>query len=144
MREAVSIYGDKERITQVSRSYVFFTFPDGSQDRMKINKTDLKELYEWVKSEMDFYHRMYQELNNEYDKQKEKFDKIYHYYSKGEIKEACKRDRFANIEMEIKNEEYQRRWNKIAGLGEEAERVNDKYWKYYRLAAQIKSACNES
>ena len=27
MREAISIYGDKEHITQVNKSYVFFTFP---------------------------------------------------------------------------------------------------------------------
>ena len=33
MREAISIYGDKEHITEVNKSYEFFTFPDGSQDR---------------------------------------------------------------------------------------------------------------
>lgn len=139
MREAISIYGDKEYVTQVSQSYVFFTFPDGNQDKKKVNKADLKELYEWVRSEIVFYNRMYQELHNEYEKQKEQFDRVYHYYSEEEIKEACKRDRFAYINMEIRNRERAREWGYVAGIGKEADRINDKYWKYYKLATQIEA-----
>lgn len=143
MREAIDIYGDKEHITQVSRSYVFFRFPDGNQDRKKFHKADLKDLYEWVKSEMDFYNRMYQELHNEYEKQKERFDRVGHYYSEEEIKEACKRDRFAYIDMEIRNKERAREWGYVVGISKEAGRINDKYWKYYRLAAQIEAVYKE-
>ena len=35
MREAISIYGDKEHITEVNKTYVFFKFTDGSKDRHK-------------------------------------------------------------------------------------------------------------
>ena len=58
MREAISIYGDKEHITEVNKSYVFFKFPDGSQDRKKSRKQDLQEVFEWVKGELYFYNRM--------------------------------------------------------------------------------------
>lgn len=143
MRTTISIYGDKEYITQVSRNYVFFRFPDGNQDRKKINKEDLKELHEWVRSEMSFYNRMYQELHSEYEKQKDNFDKIYHYYSEEEVKEACKRNRFTSIEMEIRNMEYKEKWYNIAGISKEANRINDKYWKYYKLAKQIEVAYRE-
>lgn len=143
MREAISIYGDKEYITQVSRSYVFFRFSDGSQDRKKFHKADLKDLYEWARSEMDFYNRMYQELHNEYEKQKEQFDRVGHYYSEEEIKEACKKNRLAYIDMEIRNEERAREWGYVAGISKEAGRINDKYWKYYRLAAQIEAVYKE-
>ena len=140
MRTAVSIYGDKEYITGVSRVYVFFTFPDGSQDRLKPNKVDLKELYEWVTSEMEFYHRMYEELYESYTKRKEIFDKSRHFYSKEEIDAACRKDRFANIGMETSNENWKADWNNIMGVSDECWKINDKYWKYYKLAAQIKAA----
>lgn len=138
MREAISIYGDKEHITQVSRSYVFFRFPDGNQDRKKVNETELKELYDWVNSEREFYSRMYNELSKSYEKQRELLEKR-HYYTKEEIQVACKKNRFANIDMEIRNEEYMKESHRISGLTTEAARINDKYWKYVNLTRQIQA-----
>ena len=103
MREAISIYGDKEHITEVNKTYVFFTFPDGSQDRKKSRKQDLQEVLEWVNGELYFYNRMYEEVKQMYESEKEKFDKTRHYYSDEEIHEACLKNRFASIDMGISN-----------------------------------------
>ena len=140
METSISIYGDKEYITQITRTYVFFRFPNGSQDRLKVNKEDLKELYNWVTSEMEFYHRMYEELHKSYEKQKEVFDSSRHFYSEDEISAACKKNTFAYIKMEISNENWLRDCNKIMGVSDECWKINDKYWKYYRLTNQIKAA----
>lgn len=140
MREAINIYGDKEYITQVNSKYVFFTFPDGSQDRLRASKVDLKCVYGWYVEEMNFYNRMYNELSESYREQFDSFEKSRHYYSEDEIAIACKTDRFAYIPMEIKNEDYKREINKIFGISKESSRILDKYWKYYRIAKQIEEA----
>ena len=140
MREAISIYGDKEHITEVNKTYVFFTFPDGSQDRKKSRKQDLQEVFEWVKGELYFYNRMYEEAKQMYESEKEKFDKIRHYYSDEEIHEACLKNRFASIDMGISNEKYKEDWHRISGKWSVASKANDRYWKLYKLAEQIKSA----
>ena len=138
-KKVIDVYENKENVTQVSRLYIFFTFSDGSQGTKKINKDDLKMLHEWIVGELKFYHRMYEELHNSYEKQKEKFNKSRHFYSDDEIQKACLKDRFANIHMENSNREYMREWNKIVGIGNESSRINDKYWKLYTLKEQIKN-----
>ena len=139
MREAISIYGDKEYITEVNKSYVFFTFPDGSQDRKKSRKQELQEVFEWLNTEMYFYNRMYEDAKQIYETEKEKFDKTRHYYSDEEIHEACLKNRFASIDMGISNKRYVEDWNRISGKFEIASKANDKYWKLYKIATQIKS-----
>ena len=139
MREAISIYGDKEHITEVNKTYVFFTFPDGSQDRKKSRKQDLQEVFEWVKGELYFYNRMYEEAKQMYESEKEKFDKTRHYYSDEEIHEACLKNRFASIDMGISNEKYKEDWHRISGKWSVGNNANERYWKLYKLAEQIKS-----
>ena len=102
MREAISIYGDKEHITEVNKTYVFFTFPDGSQDRKKSRKQDLQEVLEWVNGELYFYNRMYEEVKQMYESEKED-------------------------------------WHRISGKWSVASKANDRYWKLYKLAEQIKN-----
>lgn len=143
MRKAISIYGDKEYITQVNSKFVFFKFPDGNQERLLANKVDLIEIYEWFTGEMNFYNRMNRELSESYRKQFDSFEKTHHFYSEEEINEACKKDRFANIPMEIKNKDYTRKINKIFGISEEGSRILDKYWKYYRIKKQIEEALRQ-
>lgn len=140
MRKAISIYGDKEHITNVNKTYVFFTFPDGSQDRKKSREQDLQEVFEWVKGELYFYNRMYEEVRQMYESEKKKFDNTRHYYSEEEIQEACLKNRFASIDMRISNEKYNKEWHLISGKLSVANKANDKYWKLYNLAEQIKSA----
>lgn len=142
MREAVSIYGDKEHITEVNKSYVFFTFPDGNQDRKKSRKQDLIEVFEWIKGELYFYNRMYEEVKRTYESEKERFDKTRHYYSDEEIHEACLKNRFASIDMGISNKRYIEEWNQISGKLSIASKANDRYWRLYKLAEQIKSTLN--
>lgn len=143
MRKAVDIYGDKEHITEVNASYVFFTFPDGSQDRLKSRKADLIEVYKWVGEEMSFWHRMYEETYQLYKSEKERFDRGRHYFTEEEIHEANKKNHFAYIDMEISNKYYLRDSNYISGKGEMAFYANDKYWKYVKLAHQINNAINK-
>lgn len=104
MREAISIYGDKEHITSVNTKYVFFKFPDGNEDRIRSRKQDLVNVLEWVHTEMYFYNRMYNETKAIYDVEKEKIDKVRHYYSDEEIHAACLKNRFASIDMGLSNE----------------------------------------
>ena len=140
MREAIGIYGDKEYITQVNSKYVFFKFPDGNQDRLRANKSDLKDVYEWYIGEMNFYRRMHDELSESYRRQYDSFEKIRHYYSEEEIDEARRKHNFSYIPMEISNENYTRDINRIFGISEESSRILDKYYKYYRIARQIEEA----
>lgn len=142
MRKAETVYGDKEFITQVNRKYVFFNF-NGSQDRLPARLHDLKEFSEWLKEEIVFYNRMRYELHESYEKQKEKFDATRHYYGEEEIIEACRKDRFANIDMEIKNKYYLEDWHKIVGIGNESSRVLYKLERLRKLLAQTKAAINE-
>lgn len=142
MRKAETVYGDKEFITQVNRKYVFFNF-NGSQDRLPARLHDLKEFFEWLKEEIVFYERMRYELHESYEKQKEEFDSTRHFYSDEEITEACKRDRFASIDMGIRNKYYLEDWHKIVGIGNESSRVLDKLEKLRKLLAQTKAAINE-
>ena len=139
MRE-ISIYGDKEHITEVNKTYVFFTFPDGRQGRKKSQKQDLQKVLEWVNGELYFYNRMYEEVSHIYESEKEKFDKTRHYYSEEEIQEACLKNRFASIDMRISNEKYMEDCQRILGKLSVASKANDRYWKLYNLAKQIKSA----
>lgn len=139
MRKAIDIYGDKEHITEVNAKYVFFKFPDGSQDRLKSRKQDLQEVYKWVNEEMYFYNRMYEEVHQMYELEKERFDRTRHYYSDEEIHNACLKNRFANIDMEISNEKYKEDWHYISGGRKVGTRANDKYWRLYKLAEEIKN-----
>lgn len=142
-RTEINIYGDKEYITQVNKAYVFFKFPDGSQERLRSRKSDLIEVYKWIGEELQFYDRMYKETKKLYDVEKDKFDRSRHYYSDEEIKEACKGNRFANIPMEISNEKFREDWNKICGKSDITSYAMNKYWKLYRLSGEIKTAINE-
>lgn len=142
MRKVIDIYGDKEYITEVNVKYVFFRFPDGSQDRRRSRKQDLQEVYKWVNEEMYFYHRMYEEVHRMYELEKERFDRTRHYYSDEEIHNACLKNRFASIDMGISNEKYKEDWHYISGKGKVATRANDKYWRLYKLAEEIKSVLN--
>ena len=141
MRNAISIYGDKEYITQINSKYAFFKFPDGNQDRLRVSKTDLKEIYEWFVNEMDFYDRMHRELSGSYRKQFDSFEKTHHFYSEEEINDAKRT--FAHIQMEINNENYTRDINRIFGISEESSRISDKYWKYYKIKKQIEEALRQ-
>lgn len=143
MRKAIDIYGDKEHITEVNAKYVFFKFPDGSQDHTKSRKNDLIEVYKWIGEEMQFYNRMYRETQRMYEEESERFKKNRHYYSEEEIKEACRGNRFANIPMEISNEKYKEDWYTICGKSDIASYAMNKYWKLYRLNAEIKAAIHE-
>lgn len=142
MKEVVSIFGDKEHITEVNKSYVFFTFPDGSQDRKKSRKQDLIEVFEWIKGELYFYNRMYEEVKRIYESEKERFDKTRRYYSDEEMHDACLKNRFASIDMGISNKRYIEDWNQISGKLSIASKANDRYWRLYKLAGQIKSTLN--
>ena len=140
MREAISIYGDKEYITSVNTKYVFFKFPDGNEDRIRSRKQDLVNVLELVHTEMYFYNRMYNETKAIYDVEKEKIDKVRHYYSDEEIHAACLKNRFASIDMGLSNEQYKREWDRISGKFEVASKASGKYWRLYRIASQIESA----
>ena len=140
MREAISIYGDKEYILSVNREYVFFKFPDGNECRVKSRKKDLIDVFEWIHTEMYFYNRMYNETKAIYNAEKEKFDKTRHYYSDEEIHAACLKSRFASIDMGLSNEQYKREWDRISGKFDVASKASDKYWRLYRIASQIECA----
>lgn len=142
MREAISIYRDKEYITQVNKAYVFFKFPDGSQDRKKSRKQDLVEIYEWYKEEMQFYDRMHRELSEEYYKRKERFEKTHHYYTEEEIHAACLENRFANIDMEISNKYYLEDHYRISGILDMSIKMFNKYQKFYTITIQIQNVIN--
>ena len=142
MRKAETIFGDRYYITEVNKKYVFFNF-NGSQDRLPAKLYELKEVLEWLNTEIIFYERMRYELHDSYEKQKEKFDATRHFYSDEEIADACRKDRFANIEMEIRNKYYLEDWHKIVGIGNESSRVLDKLEKLRKLARQTKAAINE-
>ena len=140
MRKAISIYGDKEYITSVNAKWVFFKFPDGSQDAIRSRKQELVNVLEWIHTEMYFYNRMYNEAREIYETEKEKFNKTKHYYSVKEIHDACLKNRFANIDMEMSNEEYIREWDRISGKSDIVNKANNKYWELYQIAEQIQIA----
>ncbi len=140
MRKAIDIYGDKEHITGVNTKYVFFRFPDGSQDRLKSRKQDFIDVLEWMRAEMRFYDRMRDEVVAIYETEKEEFDKTKHYYSDEEIHEACLKDRFASIDMGLSNERYKTEWNRISGKYDIAIKAGDRYWKLYKIAKQLENA----
>lgn len=77
-----------------------------------------------------------------YELEKERFDRTRHYYSDEEIHNACLKNRFASIDMGISNEKYKEDWHYISGKGKVATRANDKYWRLYKLAEEIKSVLN--
>lgn len=143
MRQKFDIYGDKEHITQVNVKYVFFRFSDGTEGRIKPQKKELQEVLKWLNDEMAFYHRMYEEIHKNYEIEKEEFDKTQHFYSEEEIHAACLKNRFANIDMELSNKNYLEKWHHISGRRHLAQQANDKYWKLYKVAAQIKNVLCE-
>lgn len=140
MRKVISIYGDKEHIISANEKYVFFKFPDGKEDHIKSRKQDMMDVLKWIHTEMYFYHRMYIEVKDMYESEKEEFDRTRHYYSDEEIHAACLKNRFANINMGLSNEQYKKDWDRIAGKWNIASMANDKYWKLYRIAEQIQRA----
>ena len=142
MKKAISIYGDKEYIEHVSTDYVVFRFPDGSRDKIKTRKTELQQAAEWYKNEMMFYDRMYREISELHDKEKEKFNNSHHYYDDEEIKKACQKNRFADIDMEISNRNYLREWNQISGIHVAAMTMFDKYAKVSNLCRQMTKVLN--
>ena len=48
-------------------------------------------------------------------------------------------ERFASIDMGISNKKYEEDWHRISGKLSDASKANDRYWKLYKLAEQIKS-----
>ena len=123
----------------MTKKFVFFALPDGSEGRILSKKEELREVLKWFKEEMYFYNRMYTEVESEYNVEKEIFQKSHHYYSDEEIHEACLQNRFAEIGMRISNEHYLEKWHRISGRWIVASRANDKYWKLYKVAAQIET-----
>lgn len=143
MRKAINIYADKEYITEVNKTYVFFKFPDGSQDHLKSQKNELIEVYKWIGEEMRFYDRMYRESHQIYEEKSERFKNNRHYYTDDEIKEACKTNHFAYISMELSNEKYKEDWHEIYGKVELTSYAMDKYWKLYNLSVKIRNVVHE-
>lgn len=54
-------------VSEVNTKYIFFKFSDGTQDRKKINKNDLKELYKDVCEMVNNYEFMIQECKIVYN-----------------------------------------------------------------------------
>lgn len=142
MKKAISIYGDKEYIDHVSAEYVTFRFPDGTRDKLKTRKLELQQACEWYRDEMMFYYRMYREISSLYDKEKEKFINSHHYYDDEEVKKACLKNRFADIDMKISNRNYLRKWNNISGIHITAMTMFDKHAKAANRYRQMVTVLN--
>lgn len=142
MRKAASIYGDKEYIEYVDKEYVVFVFQDGTRDKLKTRKSELQQVCEWYRDETQFYYRVYTEISDFYSKEKKKFLASHHYYDDEEIKKACQKNRFANIDMEISNSEYLRKWNGISGIHNTAMEMWHKYSNVSKKYRQIIKVLN--
>lgn len=142
MKNAVSIYGDKEYIEHVSIDYVVFRFPDGTRDKLKTRKSELQQAFDWYKDEMMFYDRAHRELSSLHDKEKEKFNNSHHYYDDEEIQKACMKNRFADIDMKILNRNYLREWNNISGIHITAMKMFDKYSNAANKCRQMAKVLN--
>lgn len=142
MRKAASIYGDKEYIEYVDKEYVVFVFPDGTRDKLKTRKSELQQVCEWYRDETQFYYRAYTEISDFHSKEKKKFLASHHYYDDEEIKKACQKNRFANIDMEISNSEYLRKWNGISGIHNTATEMWHKYSNVAKKYRQIIKVIN--
>ena len=82
---------------------------------------------------------MYNELLSSWEKKRENLEKTQHFFSQEEISEACKKDRFADVDMQIANKSYTEEANKISGILAEANVILGKLGRMYRLNEQIQS-----
>lgn len=140
MRKATNIYDDKEYITSINAEYVFFRFPDGSQDQLLLKQqhTYLSMLYDWLVAELKFYERMYTEIKQMYKSEEEEFKKTRHYYSTEEMNKANIKNRFASITLELENKKYIEEWNNILGKADIASDAYNRYLKFSELSRDIK------
>lgn len=131
-----NIYENREYITQINRTRIFFTFPDGKQEHADNPPAEtVKDLLAYFTEEWQFYARTVDLLRNEYDKRKAALDRKKKFYTVEEIEKA---DLFDSASMKVHNEELHREYQRVFGLGDLASCLSDKEWKLYKLNGQCK------
>ena len=136
-KKSIDVFADKQYITQIGKEYIHFKFADGSQDRKAASRKEIALVLPWLKGEMNFYDRMWQELLEEQDRQRKAFDLSHHYYTEDEMKEAERREHLSSISMKVSNDDYIREVWRINGIYQH--KWMALYDKYYKLYTQ---ACN--
>lgn len=137
-----NVYDNREYISSVTKTHIYFVFPNGSKKGKKISENDiqtLKMVRQWLASEINFYYRMYNELLSSWEKKRENLEKTQHFFSQEEISEACQKDRFADVDMQIANKSYTEEANKLSGVLAEANVILGKLGRMYKLNEQIQS-----
>lgn len=96
-----NIYENREYITQINRTRIFFTFPDGKQEHADNPPAEtVKDLLAYFTEEWQFYARTVDLLRNEYDKRKAALDRKKKFYTVEEIEKA---DLFDSASMKVHN-----------------------------------------
>ena len=134
-------------VSEVNAKYIFFHFPDGTQDRKIVNKNDLKELYIDICNNMKSYDFMKEECEKVKEQlrlESDSLNSVIQGYEKyiaehqeiPSIRRGLDNVCF-NLEYAIKN---QRELNyKISGVNKAWSHASDNYWKLYKLQKQIEN-----
>lgn len=130
-------------VTSCNKSWIFLN-EDGEQDRVKANKERLEIIREVALRDYEFYSRMYEELQESYDKRRAVVESRYHFISNEMVKEAFKKDRKEGLrlswEKDSNNEECIRQYGKLSGISEVKEVIHNKKWDAYRIYKQAEGS----
>lgn len=130
-------------VTSCNRSYIFLN-DEGRQSSLKSNEKRLEIIREVALRDYEFFSRMYEELQENYDKRKAVVESRYHFISEDMVKEAFNKDRKEGLrlswEKDSNNEECIRQYGKLSGISEIAGEINDKKWNAYRVYKQAESS----
>lgn len=124
---------DVQSITQVNKSWIF----SAGSIRDKATPETLREIYQTAKRDAAFYARMYEELTQIIDREREKLQ-ARHCPTVEDI--HALHNKLAAIDLEVQREYYLRDADKISGLYVALSDANEKRWHCEKIARQARAA----
>jgi len=136
---------DINEVTQVNTSYIFFHFPDGTQDRKTVDTRELKHLYNDVTENMKHYDFMKEECEKVRESIKTERQKLentmneYRSYIESNKNDPSIRRNLHGVcySLEFTTQKYRELSHEISGINKTWSYANDTYWKLYNLQKQI-------
>jgi hypothetical protein len=137
--EKFNVLDDKRFITGANSKFLFFKFEDGTEKRKEIDSIstdDLKIICDFFKSEVNFYIRMYNEIQKLYNISVKQFEKL-HYFTDEEIQMM---DWDVKIDCKLQNQKCQEKYYKSVGIFATSSEIFKKWKSYNELKIQIEKS----
>jgi hypothetical protein len=134
-------------VTQVNASFIFFHFPDGTQDRKTVDIRELKHLYTEICENMKHYEFMKMENNKISNNIQEEYDKLDNtilgykaYIEKNQDNSSIRRGLHdVCYQLEVVQKKQSELAIQKSGVNIAWSYAMEKYWKLYTLKKQIEN-----